>query len=160
MSKLFFDQYGTEPELVLPYQEIGVGVILAYDRKASIAGTLASVRKISDEADTEFLAIDGLNFLDNWFGIEFGLGDRFRSAKIQLKGYPARQVYPKVYFDGGSVDMNPLEISESVTELNFSATHMRFAGLPEGGQNLRLALMVPSCEWFVVGLYSVEVVYA
>jgi hypothetical protein len=160
MSALYFDQFSDEAELVQPYQAIGDDVVLAYDRDALSMGTMASVRNLVDEAGVRFLAIDGLNFEEQWFGLEFDLGDNFKSAKISLKTYPARQIYPKVYFDGGSMDLNTLEIGEEVIELNFSALHMTQSGLLKGAKNLRLSLMVPSRDWFVVGLYGAKITHA
>jgi hypothetical protein len=157
MSALFFDQFSDDPELVLPYQAIGDDVALAYERSALNMETMASVRNSVDEAGVRFLAIDALNFENQWFGLEFDLGANFKSAKISLKTYPARQVYPKIYFNGGSMDLNTLEVGEEVVELNFGIAHMILSGLPKDAQNLRLSLMVPSRDWFVVGLYGVKI---
>ena len=160
MSALFFNEFSDEPELVLPYQPIGDDVALAYDRAALTSGTTASVRRILDASGVSFLAIDGLNFDDEWFGLEFDLGEGFKSAKISMKTYPARQVYPKIYYEGGSVDLNTLEVGEEVVELNFGAAHMTQSGLPKDAKNLRLSLMVPNGDWFVVGLYGVKITHA
>jgi len=160
MGALYFDQFSNEPELVQPYQPVGDDVVLAYDRDALAMGTMASVRNLVDEVGVRFLAIDGLNFEEQWFGLEFDLGEGFKSAKISLKTYPARQIYPKIYFDGGSMDLNTLEIGEEVVELNFSAMHMAQSGLPKGAKSLRLSLMIPSRDWFVVGLYGVKITHA
>ena len=160
MSALFFDKFSEEPELVMGYQPIGENVVLAYDRDAIRQGTMASVRNIKDETGVRFLAIDGLNFAEEWFGLEFDLGENFKSAKVSLKTYPARQIYPKIYFHGGSMDLNTLEVGEEVIELNFSIAHMVLSGLPKDAKNLRLSLMVPSRDWFVVGLYGVKITHA
>ena len=160
MSALFFDKFSEEPELVMGYQSIGDNVVLAYYRDAIRHVTMASVRNIKDETGVRFLAIDGLNFAEEWFGLEFDLGENFKSAKVSLKTDPARQIYPKMYFDGGSMDLNTLEVGEEVIELNFSIAHMVLSGLPKDAKNLRLSLMVPSRDWFVVGLYGVKITHA
>jgi hypothetical protein len=160
MSSLFFDQFDDEPVLVKPYENIGDDVVVAYDHHVVSAGTMASVRKLSDEMGKPFLAIDGLNFAHEWFGLEINLGDNFKTAKVTLKTYPARQIYPKVYFDGGSLDMNTLEVGEEIVDVSFSARHMAQAGLIKGATGLRLSLMVPSSEWFAVGLYGVKITHA
>tara|TARA_R110002096_G_scaffold113077_1_gene245971 strand:- start:44399 stop:44881 length:483 start_codon:yes stop_codon:yes gene_type:complete len=160
MSALFFDQFSDEPVLIKPYESIGDDVVLAYDRDALKNGTMSSVRQIVDAVGQPFLAIDGLNFADQWFGLEINLGNNFRAAKVTLKTYPARQIYPKVYFDGGFLDMSTLEVGEEVTEVNFTARHMAQAGLIDGAQDLRLSLMVPSCDWFAIGLYGVKIIHA
>lgn len=77
---------------MLPYQAIGDDVVLAYERSALNMETMASVRNIVDEDGVRILAIDALNFENHWFGLEFDVGANFKSAKINLKTYPARQV--------------------------------------------------------------------
>jgi len=157
MGTLFFDKFSDEPELTLPYQSIGDGVALAYDRKGPKAGTLASVRALKDETDTEFLAIDCLNFADQWFGLEVDLGDQLSEVNVTLKIYPGRHIYPKVYYDGGSLDLNTIQAGEKPASCRFTVDHLAISGLPEDAKNLRLSLMVPCQDWFTVGLYEVEV---
>ena len=160
MTNLYFDQFASDPELVLPYQEIGDQVVLAYDRASLAAGTMASVRGLTDEAGRSFLAIDCLNFDDEWFGLELALGERFKSATVEMKLYPGHQVYPKIYYDGGSLDLKTLQISQHVTQLKFSMLHFEQLGLPANAKNLRLSIMMPCCDWFVVGVYMVNVTHA
>ena len=51
MTALYIDQYTNDAEMVLPYQNIGDNVVLAYERAGPANGTMASVRKLVDEAD-------------------------------------------------------------------------------------------------------------
>ena len=145
--------FGTTQTVVPPYQDIGDGVVLAYDKAAFESGTVAQVR--SDHGHS--VIIDCQGFQDQWFGLEITLGDEFEEVQMRLRTYPATHFYPRVYYGGGQQDLTKVEVSTDAFDLRFTWEHLQAAGVPENAKNIKLALLVPSSEWFVLELLKLEV---
>lgn len=153
MNNLNFDGFTTTPQKIPPYEEIGDGVVLAYDKHAFQKGTFARVHR----AGPASLIIDCHGFKDQWFGLEIALGDSFKNVQMRLRAYPAAYFYPRVYFAGGQRDLVKVECSSEPFDLNFTSDHIRNVGVPENATNKKLSLLVPSADWFVLDMQKLEV---
>ncbi|GLQ35539.1 hypothetical protein GCM10007939_18220 [Amylibacter marinus] len=151
MSKIDFSSYSDTPLRLRAYDEFIDGVYPAFDSDDA----LVLLRK-----QVDCLILDCANFSDTWFGLEIKLPRDFRALSLRMRAYPMAEFYPRVYHSNGTVDLLNVEISDAPFDLTFSREHLRGAGLPEGAIDVKLALLVPSSNWFVLGLHDLEITHA
>lgn len=160
---LFLDKFTSEEKAVLPYEEIGQGICLAYDYDSIKSGTVASVRRErlmkNQREKAECLIIDGINFQESWFGLEIALPENFKKVTLKMRAYPSDYLYPKVFYDGGEHELMSVTATSKPFTHHFSMMHLEMTGLPKDAKNPRLTMFVPNAQWFSLALFEVRMRY-
>lgn len=167
MTELYFDKLTNEPELIRPWGEIGVGIRLCYDEAALNRLSVASVRKssaVNENGDEcPYVIVDGTNFTkDDWFNIEIWWPDDCQKLEMRLRAYPCTYFSQRFYFnhndhDGQYVDLPVVATSDSFfNHVIYKEDLHRSNGVPRDAHNFRLNLMVPTGDWFALGVMSID----
>lgn len=167
MSELHFDKFGSEGELLRPYDEIGVGLRVCYAQGAISRLALAAGRKSEawDERGElqRYIIVDANNFtIDDWFALEIWWPDDCHTLEMRMRAYPCTHFNQRLYFnnddhDGQAVDLPQIAATDSFFTYVFHKEDLyRNNGLPRSAHNLRINLMVPASEWFVLGIMSLK----
>lgn len=156
-SRLDFLKFKTETKLTTDVW-LGRGVRFGFDPNTTM--NLMAVRENNNGIDR--LIIRGSNRQENdWIGLEIDVSDQCRYLDVTFRYAPAEKIYLRIYYKMEGKDFW-LDEPDRVAPTNYGTMHfskerwMNIINKTSGITDWRLTLLLPSNNWFAMGLQEIR----
>ena len=161
---LHFDQFAPEGRTVEPDAEIGPGMRLVYDAACPMDIRVRLSERVMTAGEcAPTLVIHGRDRApDDWFGLEIDLPDAAHDIALTARNYPSYRLFPRLHFEEaggrtGHIDLPDVAASGAfATRILSARLWADHPGITEA-RNLRLTLLIPSTQWFVMEIQEIRI---